>query len=335
MSGVISCFRDQRIIPDFSSQGALIAGESPQIDRMFLSAQRWWPNSRPRRSDPLVVYPALPNNRKSSVLFEFGIKDLREMDRRLRKKVFSTPSMWGAAAKYCLARLFRRPRVILQRNGVRLEVGTGPGQGAWCGVAGDDYEPELIPWLKQLRPGQTVIDIGANIGVFSLRASRIVGPKGRVISFEPISQSCAVLRKNAELNHCKNMVIIEKALGDTAGTIKIRTSGHLSSASIMNSDFVHETEVGLTTLDQEIKRLGLCSVDTIKMDIEGAEPLAIRGMGSVISTYHPMILFENGPAGEATCQLLESLGYEIGNYDCDQRWSSNRNGGNLFARFKR
>lgn len=275
------------------------------------------------------------NHPNPGLLLRFAGGIFHKMDRRLLEKVLWAPSMWGATTKYCLARLFRVPRVILRRNGFQLEVGTGQGEGAWGGVAGDDYEPELLPWLALLRPGQVVVDIGANIGVFSLRASRKVGARGRVISFEPIPQTCALLRKNARLNYCNNMTVLEKAVGDAVGKIKIRTSGHLSSASIANPGFAYESEVELTTLDEEFRRLGLSSVDAIKMDIEGAEPLAIRGMASVILTYHPMILFENGPAGMETCQLLESFGYEIGNYDRDQHWSFARTGGNLFARLKR
>ncbi len=256
------------------------------------------------------------------------------MDSRLLQKALRSPCMWGALIRLSFARLLGKPSVILRRNGLCLEVGTGPGQGAWSGVAGDDYEPELVPWLARLGPGQVVVDIGANIGVFSLRASRRVGPNGRVISFEPISQTCGRLRKNADANDCSNITILEKAVGDTVGKIKIRTSGHLSSASITNPSFVHATEVELTTLDEETGRLGLSRVDAIKMDIEGAEPLAIRGMAGVLSAHRPLILFENGTAGGETSRLLEAFGYEIGSYDSDQSWVFNKTAGNLFARPK-
>jgi hypothetical protein len=128
------------------------------------------------------------------------------MDRRLLAQALASPQMWLAILRYGIARLSGKPTVILKRNGVIMEVGTGKGQGAWAGIAGNSYEPELLPWLGMIRASDFVVDIGANIGAFSLRAAKAVGCQGTVLSFEPMPDTYQRLLKNITFNQCGNIV---------------------------------------------------------------------------------------------------------------------------------
>ena len=88
---------------------------------------------------------------------------------------------------------------------------------SWRGIAKfmfvfrDDYEPELAYLDTLLSPGGTFIDVGASFGIYSLVASKVVGPRGRVISFEPTSQSFAVLQRNIVLNRLTNILAMRLA----------------------------------------------------------------------------------------------------------------------------
>src|SRR5688572_13621160 len=75
-------------------------------------------------------------------------------------------------------------------------------------------EAETRLFRELIRPGMVVVDVGANIGYFSLLASTLVGPTGRVYAFEPDPVNCALLRKNVRLNRVTNIEVIESALSD-------------------------------------------------------------------------------------------------------------------------
>jgi len=252
--------------------------------------------------------------------------------RELLYRALVTPSTWTPLLRCAIARVLKRTRVVIRRDGVSLEAGTGEGQGGWTVISGEQYEPELVPWLNLLKPGQIVADIGANIGTYSLRASNRVGERGTVVAFEPMPNTLELLRRNCARNGASNIVIVPKAVGAEVGRTTLRTSGHHSSASIVNSAFSIGFDAEITTIDYILPELKLARLDHVKMDIEGAEPLALQGMETTIRSYKPTILFEAGPSVRETINLLSSFSYEIGRYDVGGCWSADLGGGNLFAR---
>lgn len=175
-------------------------------------------------------------------------------------------------------------------------------------------EREMIGYLRkyQPRPGDVVINAGAYHGYFAIYLSRLVGQNGKVICFEPEKNNLKVLRQNIKLNGCENVQVIEKGLWDSEGYLPIIARG---SGSNLDGSSRGTQKVKVTALDEEMRKLGIRSINFLTMDIEGAEIKAVDGakktiMGSpdiniAIASYHLV-------DGEKTCQIIEKKLREFG-----------------------
>ena len=172
----------------------------------------------------------------------------------------------------------------------------------------------------EFKEGEVVVDAGARIGAFTAKASRAVGSAGRVIAVEPEPRSYALLRKNIEVNRLNNVVPIRKMLWSAAQPVELYLSGNAASHSAYFDGFygpTGETTVcEAATLDSILEELGIGRVDFVKMDIEGAEIEALKGMSRIlqsgvelaIAAYHPV----NGtPTNSVLIPELERLGFEV------------------------
>jgi FkbM family methyltransferase len=162
-------------------------------------------------------------------------------------------------------------------------------------VLRENYEPEFRYFAESLRPGMVVIDGGASIGIYTAVAGKVVGPTGRVLSFEPGAESFAALEENIRLNELSNTVAFHAALSDRTGTaVLYDTGGGPNSYSLGGGD-VSATEVGSVetkAIDDVLMLENLEHLDLIKLDIQGAEELALRGAQNAISRFGPRIMFE-------------------------------------------
>lgn len=154
-------------------------------------------------------------------------------------------------------------------------------------------EPAIFTVLRdQLRPGDTFIDAGANIGVYSVLAARLVGPDGKVIAVEMMPDTADRLEHNLELNGIFNVAVCRAALSNTVGqfvTAKV-TSGKYGQASIAKGiadDAALSIQVKTTTLDELSKNL--TGVRLVKMDLEGAEVLALQGAKALLDKTNYLI----------------------------------------------
>ena len=187
------------------------------------------------------------------------------------------------------------------------------------------YEPEVSATLRQLiAPGATFVDIGANIGWFSLLAAALVGPTGRVIAIEPNPRNVALLRESAKDNGFDNIDVVAVALGERPGAAALETDGSNGRlipvdgppAQAVEASFV----VATYPLDTVLNEVGASRVDAIKIDVEGAEPLVLRGATRTISESRPLLVSEfyplaldTSPWGNAKRYLamLRALGYQL------------------------
>lgn len=177
------------------------------------------------------------------------------------------------------------------------------------------YEPletELVK--KEVKKGDVVLDIGANIGYYTLIAAKLVGENGKVFAFEPDPTNFAILKKNVELNGYKNVVLVQKAVSNKTGKLKLYLSeDNLADHQIYDSHEDRQSiEIEATRLDDYFKNYN-GKIDVIKMDIEGAEGGAIQGMYSllqknknvkIITEFWPMGLKEFGVGPD---EYLKSL----------------------------
>ncbi len=172
-----------------------------------------------------------------------------------------------------------------------------------------------------VKPGDTVIDVGANIGMITLLASRLVGPTGRVLSFEPNPNARARLKRHVELNGIENVEIYDVALSRLEGeqTLKVVGShdGVGTLADIPLSSNVTDIDRIRTVAADNILPTDLKGRVFVKIDVEGYEPYALAGMRITIDRHHPYILTEFVPthlrrAGadpDTLFAIMEDLGY--------------------------
>lgn len=184
----------------------------------------------------------------------------------------------------------------------------------WTGTY--ENHGELAMFLSHLHEGMTVMDIGANIGVYALHFARKVGPTGKVYAFEPVPEYFERLKEHITLNDTNNIVPFPFALADQKGKAK------MSVASGDSSLFHHLTdrfiEVPMTTLDDFIAKQGIDRVDAIKLDVEGAELKVIHGADKTIRQFKPIMMVEinattlqaAGTSPEELFQTIVGYGYE-------------------------
>jgi FkbM family methyltransferase len=159
---------------------------------------------------------------------------------------------------------------------------TGPG---WA----YNYE-YLFNQLKELagheylpKNGDVVFDIGAGVGEETIVLSKLVGENGRVYSFEAHPKTFKALEYLVERNNLKNVIPCNLALSDSVGTVEIEDSDNSLANSILPLDKkIGAFHVNSTTLDVFIQQQGLTKIDFVKMNVEGAEQLIIKGMDQVM-----------------------------------------------------
>ncbi|HEV8486983.1 MAG TPA: FkbM family methyltransferase [Blastocatellia bacterium] len=173
--------------------------------------------------------------------------------------------------------------MIVSVGGLRVSI-RDPGKEGFLGdraaFAQVFFAGEYDFLLARMSPGDIVLDAGANIGCFTLRASRRVGPRGVVIAVEPEPSNVACLTANIRLNRITNVIVVGKALdavpdravnlvgtGTTAHVDEIGITSHVSDPTAGTA----RTVVRTMTLDDVLVELVLDRLDVIKMDIEGSE----------------------------------------------------------------
>lgn len=157
-------------------------------------------------------------------------------------------------------------------------------------------EPEDVRFfLSLLEPGMTVFDMGANLGMYTVLAARRVRANGSVHAFEPTPEVASRFKQNVAINGLANVVVNQKAVAAAEGTATL----HLQAGSDLNTlapGTGTPIEVQTVTLDGYVTAAGLARVDVMKVDVEGAEVMALRGGGDLLSGHNaPAIMIEFNP----------------------------------------
>jgi FkbM family methyltransferase len=201
-------------------------------------------------------------------------------------------------ARKKLWRLFRRPFAVRWFDDLQLTLYPGNEICRSIFVTGR-YEPNEFSLLsKILKPGMTFVDVGANLGVYTLYAARKVGTDGCVISIEPSSREMEILKANVHANALSNVSLQQVALTEQASEVELlvacaRQSGHNTLGSFgYNTSLNHREKIQTMRLDDLAQSIGIQRVDIIKMDIEGGELGALRGAVDTLRRHHPVLLLE-------------------------------------------
>jgi FkbM family methyltransferase len=199
-----------------------------------------------------------------------------------------------------------------------------PRTAVACLVAIGEYEPVETKILQILsKDSKLILDVGANVGYYTIELSRLLASDGKLLSFEPVDDSYLELQKNIEINHIKNAVqTFQLGLSDSESEIDIflpQTSGS-SAASLRN---LHPEEdykiqrIKTTTLDQVFGAMEGGHCDLIKIDVEGGELQVIQGGIETIKKFKPIIFAELLRKWSAAfsyspndvLEILQNLGY--------------------------
>lgn len=154
------------------------------------------------------------------------------------------------------------------------------------------WEPNLSRWIERsLKPGDTFVDVGANIGYFTLLASRCVGESGRVVAIEPAPEHLRALESNLRLNSVGNVRIVEAAVSDRRSTATLFSGPecHSGLSTIIADEASRqgleaECEVPTVTLSDTLDPDELESARIVKIDVEGSEWPVVNGMDRLLSS---------------------------------------------------
>lgn len=187
------------------------------------------------------------------------------------------------------------------QNGMLLAIspaeGFAPWSVGWTCFEKGVWEPHIERTLRALlHPGDTAMDIGANIGYFSAVMARCVGPDGKVIAFEPVPSSFERLSLCRELNGLNNLTTLSYALGAEEREVEICYNpiimGSASIYQTQSSEDIRSASVEMVRLDTLVARGVAPRPDLIKIDVEGHEKDVFAGAAETIRAARPAIIFE-------------------------------------------
>ncbi len=217
----------------------------------------------------------------------------------------------------------KRPTVIPTKEGFKLMVvprDRGVGFPLWIG---HEYEPQTSKIFKNfISSGDIVMDIGANIGYFTLLAARLVGQYGKVLAFEPVPYFLELICSSARLNNLTNITAFQMALSDTPGEGHIfldkKNLGLASPVSNNVIDLSESLQVKYTTIDIFCEENGI-KPNFVKIDVQGYELKVLRGAIKLLQRGNAKLYFEFWPRGinnagdmpEEIFYLLEATGYKV------------------------
>ena len=163
----------------------------------------------------------------------------------------------------------------------------------------EPFETELV--INEVRPGDTVIDLGAHIGYYTLLLARLVGPSGRVIAFEPDPANFELLQRNVEGNGYRNVTLCPLAVSDRCGRAQLYRSADNAGDHRLHASPEARASVLVETVSLDhFFRDYAGRVDLVKMDVQGSEGAALEGMRGLLSRLPRLkLLTEFWPAGLA------------------------------------
>jgi FkbM family methyltransferase len=193
---------------------------------------------------------------------------------------------------------------------------------SWDIRSGSLTEPEIDLVTLATRAGETVIDVGANYGLYSYHAARAVGPTGKVYAFEPVPFTASTFRRIAKVLRFDRVELFEKAVGEKAGTLTLRVpisemgsiiAGTVHAAARDNdrpgknqhARFEKSKEITCEVVALDDVLPDAKNVSLLKCDIEGADYFAMKGARRLIEENHPTIIIEINP------WFLEGMGLKV------------------------
>ena len=199
------------------------------------------------------------------------------------------------------------------RHGKMIFLTTDRYIGTSLDKYGEYCESEAEVFTQLLSPGDTVVEIGANIGAHTIHLAQLVGPEGKIYAFEPQRVIFQLLCGNIALNELFNVYTFQAGAGETAGTLKVpfveyrHGDSNFGAVSLLN--ITEGDDVPIIALDS----MNFAAMRLLKIDAEGMECPVIEGARQQILRHRPVIYVENDRKqhSEKLISLLHSLGYNL------------------------
>jgi len=180
-------------------------------------------------------------------------------------------------------------------------------QAARGRLASGEQEHALLPTF--IRPGDWVIDVGANVGLYTLRMAQLVGAEGRVIAFEPVASTFEILAGNCRVAGCRNVSLINAAASDHSALVRMTVPSEDGAPNYYQAHIEEGGSGGQSALALSIDSLGLTArIALVKIDAEGHDASVLRGMARLLERDRPTLIVESGDA--ASTAWLRELGYQ-------------------------
>ncbi|MEG4231952.1 FkbM family methyltransferase [Microcoleus sp. Pol11C3] len=189
---------------------------------------------------------------------------------------------------------------------------------------GDWFEHEMEFWRNSVKVGMTVIDVGANVGVYTFTAARRVGATGRVLAVEPFSGCLRCLEETCKINEFDWVTICAGAASDRISTARLQLYAATELNEIVTGDAAQSLQIGsfeevpCFTLDSLVEQENVNRVDYLKIDAEGHEMSVLIGSEKMLSEFCPIILYENIAMSKGSnlpvADYLKSKGYKLFRY---------------------
>jgi len=216
-------------------------------------------------------------------------------------------------------------RILPSGQKIWAQIKRGPARGLWIqvnprvanGFIQGKSESEMQQSISEyLKPGMVFFDLGANIGLFTLLAARLVGKSGKVFSFEPDRENAGRLRDNVERNKFENVTIVDAGVWSTTGELRFLPGPATSpdrawGRFVQGGDGTGSVRTRCVSLDDFVQ--SAAHPDAIKCDVEGAEVEALRGSAKLLESQRPWIVCETHSTenNQTVRELLKGYGYEI------------------------
>lgn len=268
-------------------------------------------------------------------LLKSSVKKIEPRKRDALRRIPLFVSIYRAALRSLVKVPFEGSELLFAMRGFKMYLDPEDDTGCLSYYLSGNYEPATTAVFEQvLSDGDTVIDVGAHWGYYTLLSASLCGDSGRVFAFEPHPGNFALLTRSIEANAFANVVAVQKAVSENVGEGKLFLSkfsvghsircipGYWKMSPGQEQDSLN---VGVTSLDAFYPK-DLPKPRIIKLDVEGAEPLAFRGMQSLMKATASLVLIaECNPSyldPDSIADFIAALvscGCEIGVIDDDQR----------------
>lgn len=210
--------------------------------------------------------------------------------------------------------------VVRCRHGFKFVADLGDWLGQQIYLKGVYEPPTADIFARLIKPGDNILDVGANAGYFTALSSHLTGPSGRVLAFEPVPSVRAQLRANLELNHMTNVAIHETVVSNENGVVTLYEGpqGHKGLSSMRPlDDAVQALTVPAVRLDDLADMPH--KISFVKIDVEGAELMVLQGMPDIIERDRPYLVIEFtdsylqsfGSSATILADWLRNAGYEL------------------------